>query len=472
MRRLLGQFGLLAGASVLAQLIGFIVLTIVARKLGPSNLGVYAFAASVVAYFAIPANFGLATLGIRDIAGAPDSAGRVIAEVLMVQVTLAVLLYGVLVATAPLLAPDSATESILPIVGLTLILTAVNLEWALQGLTRMASVAVSRVSGQVVYGIIMPLVAVGGLVGAKRYAWVNNIGFAVAGLVAFALLIGHVSFRIPRPNFAALRERFLRSLPIGIALVMIQVYSSLDSVMLGYFKDTAAVGEYAVAYKIPLAVIGLASVWQSVVFPQATRLFKEDRELLGRRVGIGAALAGAVMLPVVVATPFVAEKVIVTFFGEEFAGADTAFAILMAVAGVIFVSINFGGVALACGDERRFAIGVGVGAVINFALNLVLIPADGAAGAAVSTLVAELVVIVYMIRRVRHLLGTVVIPWDRLRGTAAGAAALGLVLLVTPSGWDVWLRLALASLAYVVVAVATGAVRRSDLALVRTSVSG
>jgi O-antigen/teichoic acid export membrane protein len=134
---------------------------------------------------------------------------------------------------------------------------------------------------------------------------------------------------------------------------------------------------------------------------------------------------------------------------------------------IVFVSINVTSVALAIGQERRFTLAVTAGAGSNLALNLILIPAFGATGAAASTVVAELVVLAVNAARVRKVLGREPLDARRIAGALAASALMALALALLPSGTSVWLSLTFGGAVYAGAAVAFGAVRRSDAAFLR-----
>src|SRR5204862_1878153 len=66
------DFVVFGAATLIAQALSFVVLAVMARRLGPEPIGAYAFAITVAAYFAIPANFGLTALATRDVARDPS----------------------------------------------------------------------------------------------------------------------------------------------------------------------------------------------------------------------------------------------------------------------------------------------------------------------------------------------------------------------------------------------------------------
>ena len=130
--------------------------------------------------------------------------------------------------------------------------------------------------------------------------------------------------------------------------------------------------------------------------------------------------------------------------------------------GLYYVVVN---VLYAAGRTRAVAASVGGAAALNLALNLVLIPALGAAGAAVATLVSYAALAVATARAAQAST-PVAYPWRAL--AVVSALTAGLWLAGTPTaGWDAGPRLAARAalaLAYLPGLLVLGVYRRDDLA--------
>jgi len=258
-------------------------------------------------------------------------------------------------------------------------------------------------------------------------------------------------------------RRFSTGVPLGIAAVMISVYYSLDSVMLGYLRTTEEVGQYAVAYRLPLALIGFAGLWSSVLFPHASALALRDPETLRGLLGFFSSVAVVVALPLGAGAILVGEDLIPLLFGAEFAAAGTPFVILAWAAVIVVVTISTGTVALAIGEERHYVIAVTAGAVANLLANLVLIPSFGMEGAAAATVGAEVIVFAVVWRRLQARLGGVPLEWSRIARAAAATVVMVPVVLALDGTLGPVGRVAAGALAYTVAAVALGAVHRGEI---------
>lgn len=459
-------FGLLAAATLVGQVIGFVALTQVSRRIGPANLGAYTFVAALTVYFGIPSNFGVTALGARDVALRSERRREIVAEVLAGQIVIAIVAYGALLLLAPVIAPGHAASVLIPIVGLAMIARVLNLEWALQGGQRFGAMAVSRVGGQILYGIVIALTITGGLEGARRYALANILGFAAAALISLAGLARVTGLpRRPLAGMArAVLARMRKGLPLGFAIVMVEVYYSIDSVMLGYFDTNRAVGLYGAAYRIPLAVIGIAVLWIGALYPHAARLFESDPDRLRRQVGEVMSYAAVFAVAVASGAALLAKGLMPAMFGHQFADAALPFALLSLSAALVLVSVNFGNVLLACGDERRYAVGVTVGAVVNLLLNFALIPPLGPAGAATATIAAETIVGIYMFRRFERVLGRPLVNLDVLVRGGVATAAMALSIVATSSFLSPFARLGVGFAVFVSVGMALGLGRIVDVA--------
>ncbi|MDQ5807050.1 MAG: oligosaccharide flippase family protein, partial [Actinomycetota bacterium] len=93
MRRTVTGFVALGAATLFAQVVGFFVLAVIARRLGPSGLGAFSFALTLTGYFAIPANFGVTALATRELAQNPDRMRPLLGEVAAIQAALSLVPY-------------------------------------------------------------------------------------------------------------------------------------------------------------------------------------------------------------------------------------------------------------------------------------------------------------------------------------------------------------------------------------------
>ena len=467
MRRTVTGFAALAAATLFAQLIGFFMLAVIARRLGPQDIGSYSFALTLMGYFAIPANFGVTALATRELARDPQRVKPLLGEIMALQGVLCLVPYAILVALAPVLAADETSEGLIPIIGLTFTLEAASLGFVLFGFQRFGVMAIARAAGAVTFAVLVYFLVHEG--DTTPLAWIHLAGVAATTIVTVIAVLRLSGS--PRLDVGArdLVRRFRVGVPFGISAVMISVYYTVDALLLGYIRGTEEVGQYAVAYRIPLAILAFAALWGSVLFPHFSAL-ADRRVEVREQIGYFASLALVASLPMLAGSIVVGEQMIPGLFGEAYEPAGTPFIVLMFAAALVPFSINWGTSSVALGDEKHQAIAVTLGAVLNLVANLIVIPEYGMTGAAVTTVAAEVVVFAYLIWRIEKLVGGHPrLDWNRIGRAAAATTVMVLVLvLLVPDRWTAGSKVAVGALVFLVCAAPLRIVKRSELrALVR-----
>ncbi len=472
-RTVVQGFLLLSTGTALGQLIGFVALAITARRVGPSELGSYTFAYGFAVYFMLPINSGLGFRALREVAVDRSSAQHIIAEVVVLQMTVTVISYTALLLLSGLLIPGHTSRALLPIAGLTVLIQSVTFDWVAQARRTYSLLSAARLFGQVIFGIIVVVLVTKGFAGVRWYAWANAIGVAITAVIlVIALRRAGIALRPHGLSRARLISRFRASLSFALVLTLNQIYYSIDSTMLGYFKGAKAVGEYGVAYKIPLALIAFINVWNNALYAHASSLVLRDRPAVRRQIITSIRAALALGLPMICGAAFLGRGLMSRLFGSQYAIAGPAFAILIGATGVYMVWANLSAVVVAANRQRDYVLAVLCGTAFNVPVNLIVIPQFGLVGAATVTVLTELIITAYLWLATRRLIGSLTIEIGRLTRVALATAGMAVPLLLT-SGWSIFPRLLFAIVVYAALASALRVVTIGELkALRRGEVEG
>lgn len=212
-------------------------------------------------------------------------------------------------------------------------------------------------------------------------------GLAAAG--AIYLGYRYVRFDVRGPTTTKYREMIAFSLPLVFASGMSFLISNTDTFLIGTFLPSGDVGVYNAAFQ--LKQLGAVFFFPAVflVTPVFTRLNKQAGLDEARRTyQIVTKWTTFVSLPLVVLLLFFPDVVISVTFGADYTSAATALQLLTVP---IFVTIVMGANAkalIALGHTNVQLYVNGGMAVLNVALNVVLIPAFGITGAAVASMIA------------------------------------------------------------------------------------
>lgn len=426
------RFAGLAGASLLGQALGFAALAYVARQIGAANLGAYAFASTLTSYVGLIANAGISYKAVRDVARDPECVQSAVREALVLQCSLAGFAYVVLLIFGHLLVPNRAAREMLPIVGLAPFLTGLTLDWALLAIGRARPVAVWRTIGQVAYAVPVPFLVSSGLGGALRYAGLNMVGLTVtaAGLLWSCWRVGAAGRGTV--SAAALFGRLYRSVPFALVLVLLQVLGGLGPLLLGYLSSTRSVGLFAVAYKLPSALVTLTGVWLGTFLPHAVREVRRNRGAFVRDLERVLSLALVVLLVTAGASAVTAERLIPDLFGKGFAGAAIPFVLLTVSAGLVTVQACVTEATLVAIGSQQYYIKMLLWAVpLMLGVEVALILPFGATGAAGAAIVGDLYLAIAGSIGVTRKVGQLRLEMDIVsRGAASAVVMTGVTAMV------------------------------------------
>jgi O-antigen/teichoic acid export membrane protein len=375
-------------SGVVAQVLGFFAVVYLARVLGPSDFGKITFATAIITYFTMATHLGLPILGIREIARDTSRINDYFANIIAVRLCLAALGYALLVLLVFLLHKPLALKKLLLLYGIGLFFSALTIDWIFQGTERMEYIGIGRILSAAVYsGLVFLLVRGREQLFFVPYSQVAGMSIAVLVLLgAFIRHFGKPRFELHPPRC---RNILRQSMPVGIAIIMIQVIYNVDTVMLGFMRSDAEIGYYNAAYKIILPLIMVGSIYFDAVFPVISNYFETSRESLQRLQSFNAKLVTIVVFPLSIGGTFLAQPIMNLVYGSRYDNGVSAFQILLWAVALIYINSLYARGLWACNKQNQFLKIVVAQALTNIVLNLFLIPRFGIVGASISTVFAE-----------------------------------------------------------------------------------
>lgn len=405
--------------------LGTVVL--LARVLGAEQYGIYAYGMSLASVLTIPAQFGLPDLIVRETARAEIqdnwSAMRGLWRWSLGAATLCSATVLLLAGGAGLLLAAGGRGHYLPAILCALPLVPM-LVWinllgaALIGLRRV-------VLGQLPELLVKPGTLLLALLGA---AWLfasdalsalTALALTVLSAAASLLLAAALLRQVRPPRSRAAhpvyhqRAWLAAALPLALVAGTHLIILHTDILVLGLFTTPEEVGIYRVVTQGTLIVAFGLQVVNMVVTPHLARWYEAgERARLQKLVTDSSRLALLCAVPAAALLVLFGDVILALVFGEPYGAGHTAMAIL--VLGQL-VNAGFGSVGVLLnmtGYERVTATTVGIAAVCNVLLNLLLVPALGAIGAALATSTAFALWNVVLWREARHRLELDTTPLD------------------------------------------------------------
>ncbi len=410
---------------VFSLLLPIVTAPYLARTVGQTGTGLYAYAWSISAVFVLLGMLGLENYGVRAIARVKDDAAalnRTFSEIYQMQLVTAGAALGLYGLYVLWIAGEERTIA----AWLTLMSVSclVNLDWLLMGLDRFRPIALRNT--------FVKLAATAGvflLVKGPENLWIYGLiwgASTVAGcLSCWVGLRRTVRFQ-PVPWRAALRH--LRPCAmLFLSVIAVQVYRTMDKIMVGAISGMAQNGLYENAEKIVYCLSGFISALGTVMLPRAAALqARGETEAVKRQLSMTMELVLCMTCALAFGLAAVAQDFAPLFFGTDFAYSGT----LMIPLAFTLVAIGFANVirtqwVLPQGRDRLFVRSVTAGAVVNLAVNAALIPPMGAMGAVVGTLAAE-----FTVPLAQWLMLRGELPYGRYLGMGTAYSVLGMLMLL------------------------------------------
>ncbi|MEC5325772.1 oligosaccharide flippase family protein [Aurantimonas sp. A3-2-R12] len=400
---------LLTIAAIVNAVLAFGTQLLLVRLFAPQDYGIFAAAFATVVLLVPLAGFGIAPFWLKIFSENPTIGRRYLkssyALMALMSITVFVLLFG----WSYLQPQDSEMRPMLQILSICILgqLTIELLNTKFQLEKKILQLALISLTQN---GLRLGLIGLFVLV-LENDISLYHVAISYAASALMIILLGLFTFRnfvgshrwIGFPNTANPPVRISQvakgSLPFGVALFFQLVYYQSDVVMLKLLSTPAQTGYYSIAFTLVAATYILPTViFQKFFLPKIYIWANLDPARLRRfsvKAGIGIGVAGLL----VAAIYWVASDMSVAFlFGERYAASASVLRVLSLSIPAIFVSYNFGAILMTRDSMKTKTYFMGIVALFNILANLFMIPEFGAQGAAVTTLMsAVLLLMLYFV---------------------------------------------------------------------------
>ncbi|MFW6304324.1 MAG: flippase [Candidatus Saliniplasma sp.] len=201
-------------------------------------------------------------------------------------------------------------------------------------------------------------------------------------------------FKLPKKNVTKKVLKF--GVPLIFTMTFMTIMKSMDRVIIGYFLETSDVGIYSVAAGIPLMIGSMFAPISTVLLPTfSERESKgESSELILKEV---FSFLLFISIPLIIFIILFSQDILLIVFGEEYVLGAMVLS-LTSIEIFLFSGERLLGASVVASERTtKYALGMGISAISNISMNIILIPIWGIEGAAIATVLSFLILFIVII---------------------------------------------------------------------------
>ena len=405
-RTIFNNMGWLMISQIVASVCGFIWTVLMARYLGVEKYGLFGFATSLTGILAITVDLGISTHIVRHIATDYDSAPHYLGNAIPLKSIFAI---GTIILTLIVLILMKSDELTIIV---TLLFTIEMIIRSFIGLFNGTFQAFEEGKYQGIANTTLHLILLIFIL-ISIFANFGIIGIAISYILANALVLGYMYYalkkNVTKPKYdldIEFCKKITRySLPFAVTSLLYIIYYSIDVVMLQNMVGSYATGIYNATYKLISVLTLFYSVYTAVIFPVMSRFFKDDESMLLISFEKSIKYLMMVIIPIAIATMFYSLDIIQLIYGNKYDPSSSVLSILIWTVCLLFVSGACNTLLNASHKEVAVTKIYTIAAIFNVILNLFMIPYLSYDGAAITTVLSDILIVIiqiYIIYRLGH----------------------------------------------------------------------
>ena len=366
----------------------------ISRVLSPSGYGKINFANSVINYFAMFAQLGIPTYGVRAVAQVRDNKEQLtktIHEIFLINAVTTLIAY-IIFFISLFAVPKFAEDKLLFVIyGMTMLFNAIGMEYVYKGLEEYTYITKRSLFFKVI-SVAAMFMLVHKQSDYALYGAITVVSSSASSVFNLFHMRTYISFKY-LGNYDL--KKHLKPIFMFFAISAASlIYTNLDTVMLGFMKSDADVGYYNAAVKIKNILVSVVTSLGTVLLPRASYyvengLLEEFKRISHKALHFTLIIA----VPMAVYFMFFAREGILFLSGGAYEPSIMPMIIIMPTLILIGLTNIMGiQIMVPIGKEKYVLYSEIFGALVDLVLNALLIPSLASSGAAIGTLAAELVV--------------------------------------------------------------------------------
>lgn len=373
--------------------LNLVVSLLSVRYLGPDNYGLINYAASFTALFTAFCTLGINDIIVNEFVTDPERQGKILGTAIIFRLFSSALSVATISLLAFMLNPNDSLAVWVTVVYSTSLLfqgfESINYWYQFKLLSKTTSIVTAVARTLVgIYKIML-------LVMQKEAVWfaaANSVEYVAVGIL---LMLAYHRQRDKRQklsfSFSLGKDLLSRSHHFILSGFMVALYAQMDRIMLKHMLSDSAVGYYSTA-------VTICALWNFVLVaiidsakPIILEAFKTDEALYKHRL---TQLYSAIIFISMVAAAGISifpKKIIFILYGVDYLPASSALRIVSWSTLFSYLGVARSIWVVPHGQQKYEKYLAGIGMFSNLTMNAIMIPLWGINGAAIATLLTQII---------------------------------------------------------------------------------
>jgi O-antigen/teichoic acid export membrane protein len=401
LNKVVKNFISLTFANVLGQVLMFISVVYTAQYFGPDNFGIINFSNVVIMYFTALASLGLQSLCVLEIAKSKKNNDSKINTILSLKLILAAIVYILVIILAFTIKKSMVYKLNILFYGLTIFPNAIYVDWIFNANEEMQYNSRSIIIKNLVYSLMVIV--------ALKFFKINNLYylalFMFLSTLISSLYLLKVAKRHYNMNFKFIfdikeyKRLISNSWPFFFSGIFATINSTIATLMLGLMRTDYEIGIYNSVYKIVNVFILVVGILFTPVYPLLIRYYNEKQtKKLSVLVNNLRKIMYMLAIPLLFVSFILNKEIILTLYGDKYKDGYSVFTILFIYVALLCIREIYGYELNAWNLQKKYMKVVLLSSIYNIISNFVFIKYYGIEGAAINTLISEIINLVLMFK--------------------------------------------------------------------------
>lgn len=407
--------GWLIWGKIVQMIISMVVNLLTARYLGPSNYGLINYAGAYIAFFSSLCTLGITSVIVTEFIKNKGKEGEIIGTALILRLISSILSIITIISIVSVIDANEPTTILVVATSCISVLFNIFDTFQMWFQSQLKS-KVTSISILIAY-IVTALYKVYLLISEKSviyFAFATTVDYVVLG----ALLLFAYKKYSGKPlsfSFTYAKKLLKKSCYFILPGLMVSIYAQTDKMMLKQIINTTEIGYYSTALSICTMWCFVLSAIIDSIYPSIVEAHDISKSEFDKRNRILYAIIFYISMTVSIFLFTFAKPIINILFGSNYAPAIGPFRII-----TWYTAFSYLGVAknawIVCNNKQKYLIYTYMAAAIsNILLNLILIPLWGATGAALASLIAQVITVIVAPLFIKDLRENTILIIDAIR---------------------------------------------------------